>query len=118
MRLPDYVFSLELIPFHSYAGIIRNHDTQEMLHCAANIAVFIPFGVLFPACSFKGKEKAGSAVLFGFLLSLAVELFQLVTKTGSFETDDIINNTFGVLLGVLVFTAVRCILRKIKKKER
>ncbi len=39
------------------------------------------------------------AVLAGFVLSLAVECMQMFFGKGTYETDDVLNNTFGALMG-------------------
>jgi glycopeptide antibiotics resistance protein len=40
------------------------------------------------------------------LLITAVELIQMLVRVGSFDIDDIILNTFGALLGLLMTKAV------------
>ena len=62
-----------------------------------NIVFFMPLGFLWPLLWPKKGWK--SAVLGGFLLSLLVEVLQALTRRGVFETDDLINNTLGALLG-------------------
>lgn len=57
-------------------------------------------------------------VLWGTLvpvaLSVFVESFQLLTKSGDADVDDIILNTLGAVLGVLIF---RLLLRPLLQKE-
>lgn len=60
-----------------------------------NILLFIPLGFLI------GK-KVWKAVLFGFLLSVTIELMQFVFLLGYCEADDVMNNTIGCRLGVLL----------------
>ena len=47
-------------------------------------------------------------------LSVFVESFQLLTKSGDADVDDIILNTLGAVLGVLIF---RLLLRPLLQKE-
>ena len=56
-----------------------------------NILLFVPLGLLIG--SWKG-------VVLGFILSLIIELTQLVFCLGFCELDDIINNTIGTAIGV------------------
>lgn len=65
-----------------------------------NIIMFIPFGFLgwiFPTL------KDLKSLLFTFIsVIFIVEALQYFTRMGIFEIDDIILNTFGVYLGVLL----------------
>ena len=42
-------------------------------------------------------------LLLGFLLSLGVEVVQLLTRVGTFDVDDVLLNTIGVALGYVVY---------------
>lgn len=64
---------------------------------ALNILLFIPFGFLL-------GDKGWKAVLFGFLLSAFIELIQYIAVLGYCEADDVLNNTIGCGLGVLLCT--------------
>ena len=57
-----------------------------------NIISFIPIGLL---C---GKRWRGILVGIGF--SFFIETTQLITHRGFFQTDDIINNTLGTIIGI------------------
>lgn len=63
-----------------------------------NIMVFIPIGFLVPfiSSSFKDMKKT---VLFGFLLSLTIEISQIFTLHRAVDIDDLIANTSGMLIG-------------------
>ena len=49
----------------------------------------------------------GYVVLIPSLLSLVIEVMQLVLTTGLFELDDIVSNSLGGLIGVLVCWGIR-----------
>ncbi|MCQ2508342.1 MAG: VanZ family protein, partial [Dorea sp.] len=68
-----------------------------------NIVIFIPFGFFMPMAS--RDEHFIKTVFDGFLLSLLVEVFQLITKVGCFDVDDLLLNTIGGLLGYLLYVA-------------
>lgn len=57
-----------------------------------NILLFFPIG-------FLGRKKG---VLFGFLLSLVIEITQYVCLLGFCEVDDVLNNTIGCFIGYLI----------------
>ena len=50
--------------------------------------------------------------LAAFLLSLTIEITQLLTRVGSFDVDDLILNTAGGIAGYLLFY----IMNKIRSK--
>lgn len=62
---------------------------------ALNILLFIPFGFLV-------GRKGWKAVLFGFLLSALIECAQYIFLLGYCEADDVLNNTIGCGIGILL----------------
>ena len=79
-----------------------------------NIVAFIPFGVLFPII-FKRKGRTLHTVLYGFGLTLAIELTQLFTSYAGisyriFDIDDIILNVIGVFIGTLLLKGMQRLL--------
>lgn len=60
-----------------------------------NILLFIPLGFLL-------GDKGRKAVLFGFLLSAFIELAQYAFLLGYCEADDVLNNTIGCGIGILL----------------
>lgn len=74
-----------------------------------NVAVFVPFGFFEPMAS-RHRSFFGT-VCDGLLFSIVVEVFQLVTKVGRFDVDDLILNTIGVGIGYLLFLTGNAIRR-------
>lgn len=66
-----------------------------------NILLFVPMGVLYGAIgALRGKCLKWKYVLYtGTMISLIIEILQLILRLGLFEFDDILNNTIGMLLG-------------------
>ena len=54
----------------------------------------------------KGKSAA-ACVLYTALLSLTIETLQFVLSTGCSETEDILLNTLGGVLGWLAYRTIR-----------
>ena len=70
-----------------------------------NILLFVPFGYLLPF--FTGEaDYWWKIMLFGLCFSLFIEMLQLVTRLGMFDTDDLINNTLGALIGYGLYKGV------------
>ena len=80
-----------------------------------NVIIFIPFGFFLPMAS---KYRSCFATLFwSFGLSLCVETFQLLTKVGSFDVDDILLNTIGGVAGHIIFVICVAIRRRHVRKR-
>lgn len=90
-----FTFDYNLIPdfFHYWGG--------ENL---GNILMYLPFGVLFPLA--RSGRTWRQTVTAGFLTSLAIELIQPIFGR-SFDINDIILNTLGVLISASAFFVLR-----------
>jgi len=106
----DRTYQYNLIPFREIRRfwVYREQigPAASFLNLAGNILIFTPFGFFVPAM-FRRLRGFFRVVLLGFELSLAVECVQLVTKTGSFDVDDLILNTLGSVIGVLLYMAIQ-----------
>lgn len=80
------------------------------MNLVGNVVIFIPLGFFMPMAS-KGRSLF-LTVLCGFGLSLLVETFQLLTKVGSFDVDDLLLNTVGSLLGYILFIICAAVRRR------
>ena len=74
------------------------------------MVLFIPLGILL-GLLFRGRCVL-LPVLIGTAVSAVVELVQLVGKLGLFEFDDMIYNTAGCLIGVLVGSVITVLFKK------
>lgn len=80
-----------------------------------NILLFIPFGFLLCEIRKKNHHKVASFFL-GFCLSLFIESFQFLTHSGQADVDDLIFNSVGIILGLLIYHMI--FERKKTKKRR
>ena len=102
----DFGAAYNLKLFHSIRmQIVHIHSRWGRLNLFGNLLPFIPYGILLP-CAFPGMRRGGRTILAGFLFSLFCELFQLFTRLGTFDVDDILLNTVGVCAGWLIFRRV------------
>ena len=72
------------------------------LNLAGNVAAFIPFGAILPVLNKRMRHFFRIAAL-GMVVSLIVEVIQLLTRVGSFDVDDILLNTIGTAAGYGIF---------------
>ena len=79
-----------------------------------NVVLFMPYGFLASIIS-KSKAK-WSVLLSGSLLSVAIELTQLITHRGLFEYDDMIHNTLGTVIGIAMFYLAAKVLLSIERR--
>ena len=100
-------------PFWSFKGMLEG-DKYAAKMVIENILLFIPFGFLIQLAFWT--KNVFPAVICGFILSLTIELVQFLCKLGSFEIDDIINNTFGTLIGCLMAEIIISLLLKNEDK--
>ncbi len=104
----------EIKRFWEYRGQL---GIWSVINILGNIFIFVPLGFFEPIAS-KKRSFLGT-VVDGFLLSLIVEIFQLISKVGRFDVDDLMLNTLGVVIGYIVFLVCNAIRRKYgAKRER
>ena len=78
-----------------------------------NFVMLMPVGFLLPVV-IKAKHKYLITMALSLLLTVFIETMQLITKCGSFEVDDIINNFVGAVLGMLIYMMLNNIIQKRK----
>jgi glycopeptide antibiotics resistance protein len=79
--------------------------TFDVLEVAANVAMFVPFGVL--ALTAYRWMRVWSATLAGLVTSGVIEGVQLFLPTRYSTVSDLVANTAGALLGALLVAGVR-----------
>lgn len=80
----------------------NNPNEDIIIDNILNILSFIPIGLL-SGLLFK-RYRVLKALLIGLILSLVIELSQLIWKRGTFDVDDLFNNTLGALIGGVILT--------------
>ena len=76
-----------------------------------NVLAFMPFGFFMPILRLR-LRKWYCMLGMTFLLSLMIEITQLLTRVVSFDVDDLILNTSGGILGYLLFYIINKVRRK------
>ncbi|HHT56994.1 VanZ family protein, partial [Herbinix luporum] len=106
-----FIESINLIPFRdlrlNYGGAIR-----EII---LNIIMMVPFGFLYPIIKKKGVLRV---TISTFLFSFVIEILQLMSawwgglSSRSFDVTDLITNTFGGLIGYIIFIVLRPLIQR------
>ena len=102
------IASVNLHLFSSYKEAYNSFSTVEWRTSILNIIMFIPLGFITPLILEKAKKWYVSYFI-GFLFTLFIETIQFITNRGSFDIDDLINNTLGYMIGygiVMIFVSI------------
>lgn len=91
---PD--LNLNLIPFLGMVTDLKNS--------LLNIALFVPLGFFLPLL-WDRFRKAGYAIIFGFFLSLTIELLQTLTYRAT-DVNDLLTNLAGTVVGYFLAKAI------------
>ena len=110
LQFMRFELSLTLMPFLPMMADIKN----TML----NVLLFVPMGLLLPFM-WKKYQSCKNAIMFGFVLSVSIEFFQIFTYRAT-DINDIIANTLGTVLGYCVFYIASHVVPTVTKfaKER
>ena len=102
---------IKLVPVRSLIRFYRTNPHQGrfyfilFLEIFGNILLFLPFGfILKYFYPYKGNL---TIVVYGLLLSIGIEVTQLLLQIGICDIDDVILNTTGAAAGVFVYTQMK-----------
>ena len=105
--------TINLIPFRTITDYLFNDDVIvrnfALSNIIGNIAIFIPMGIYIPLLINKKSIFTNSAIVAS--MSLCVEIVQFIFAVGTADIDDIILNTIGGLLGILIFKIIYLIFK-------
>lgn len=86
----------------SYKALIRG-EAGMFSQIYLNIMLFIPVGLFCGILFLNTKKRSGLfAVGLGVIFTTIIECLQLILRCGTFELDDIMNNTIGTIIGVII----------------
>lgn len=113
----ERAFCYDLMPLWSIQ-YIKDGYVEIIYEKVNNVILFTLLGVLLScfksqASGFKRLQKA---LLYGMSISITIELLQLLTRTGMCETDDVICNTLGCVIGYGLATVTWGSFKWIKNK--
>ena len=105
--------NVNLIPFREPLLYNARIDYNEIF---LNILIFVPLG-LYVGILFK-KLSTTRKIFSFFLISLICELSQFVLKIGAFDITDLINNTLGGIIGLILFKATQNVFGSTIKAQK
>lgn len=109
-RQPQVNYQIKIQLFSSYAEAIITGDCILRWEIYFNIVMLFAYGTILPIISKKIDAKV--TIVTGCLISIIIELLQLILKRGTFETDDIVHNTLGVAIGYVLYKILKICRKK------
>lgn len=112
------ISKINVVPFKifidTYKEVFVNGNINYFLiSFLGNIGMFIPVGLLIPTI-WKVNDKI--VILIGFLISLSIEISQLFLNRGT-DIDDLIFNTLGTIMGLMIYKIISKGKRKYDNKR-
>lgn len=104
-----------LIPFSNFAYAFRYQRTHLITMIILNIIMLIPYGFLMPFA--LRRFKTIFQILSGIVLVILVEIAQLITGRGTYDADDIIFCSLGILIGFGLYKLLMKLVSKLKNKS-
>ena len=99
------VLQYNFMPFWSYFSYFGGENDRLLMENIMNVVVFVPVGLL-AGVAFRGM-KWMKVMVTGLGLSIGIEVMQFVFRKGFSEVDDVIHNTFGCMIGYLIWLALK-----------
>ncbi|MHB0987327.1 MAG: VanZ family protein [Bellilinea sp.] len=92
-----------LVPLVQTIRFLRYLENPFVIrNLLGNLILLAPMGIFLPLL-FRKSRKFTVVLATGFLVTLAIEVFQLLLRFRVFDIDDLIINTIGVALGYGLF---------------
>lgn len=109
--------SIDLIPFqtiHDYmSGKIKVSPIIAMANIFGNIIMFIPLGIYLQLL--KKDKRLSASMLIVFATCLLIETIQYVFGIGATDIDDIILNSLGGFMGIMLYKSLLLLLKDERK---
>src|SRR3954451_16331088 len=105
--------SVNLIPFSESSISNGKIDFSEII---LNVVIFVPLGI-YAGVLFK-RWTFGIKLFFCFLISLLFEALQFILRIGAFDITDIITNTVGGIIGLIIFKAIEKVFNNSVKAQK
>ena len=110
--------SVNMIPFRTISSYLFSGDiinqSFAISNLLGNIVIFIPMGIYLPLL-IKRKPLLIHTIIIS-CINICVEIFQYIFAVGASDIDDVILNTIGGFIGILLFRILHLTFKdKVKK---
>lgn len=103
------------MPFWSYIATMRGEGVNLMRVNYLNVAMFVPLGVLM-WCALKKKDWK-RALAICCMVSVSIEVLQLLLRRGFCEFDDVFHNALGGMIGFFVCGLVAKVWLRLRREN-
>lgn len=79
---------------------IKHYRLGGIINIFGNLLMYVPIGIYIKE---KLNPRNNIAILCFIIYITFVEVIQAITKTGTFDTNDIIMNTLGFIIGLSIY---------------
>ena len=104
LQFMRFEVSLTLVPFLPMVADFKN--------TILNIILFVPLGIMLPFI-WKKYNTLKATLIFGFMMSLSIELLQLFTYRAT-DINDLIANTLGTVFGYFLFRMISYLVPSVR----
>ena len=116
----DFYQSLNLTPLqtiqHYFDGTFHVSPAVSFYNILGNVLLFIPLGIYLPlVCQ---NFRFWSTFLLIVCLSFTIELAQYIFQLGATDIDDLLLNSLGGALGMLIFNGLRAHIKDLRKVRK
>lgn len=103
-----HFYGINLNPL-SITDDFRSYHSFTLLLIIANIFVYLPMGIYI---KYRTRLKNIKAVIFFLVYILLIESLQYIFHKGVFDINDIITNTLGFYLGMVIYSFIKNIAHR------
>lgn len=87
-------------PFTTFIGFIKEGSPFSIVNILGNLAMYVPFGFYF---RYRSKHSDKNLIKLFIIYIVIVEFTQGLTKTGTCDTNDMLVNTIGFIVGLKLY---------------
>ena len=113
------IIQYDFTPFASYKRAALSRDIWWQVAC--NVGMSIPIGILLPF-TIKNVSSSGKKLLItlaiGTTFSVYIEILQFILHRGYSETDDVISSVIGLIVGFVIYSLFKVIIKTWVRKEK
>lgn len=99
----------------AYATSYFRWKDGSTINMMLNVFIFIPFGILVPLL--RGRTAPITNTVLAALSTLSIESLQLILAIGYFTYSDLIFNTLGAVLGIIIYAVFVKRMKEEQKKK-
>ena len=109
----SYMGNMRRINLTPFSGMNGQFFLGEII---MNVVIFVPIGI-YAGILFK-KWIIGKKLFLLFLISFICEVFQFILGVGVSDITDIINNTLGGIIGLMIYKGIEKVFKNSGKTQK